>query len=369
MSYGGLVSGCPIFAGLHEHAGVGVPGFGGVMHRRFDAGCLAVAVLALVAGGLAAPSAVSASAAPDVEITSVDAFNPTDFDTIPGYLQVAISITYACLSGDTATIDGQYGPASQSVDLSGICDDTTHTAIAYARVPDAYGVDPIEADVTYTAGVTLNEMLGGAATSGPVTATASGTEYLPAITDVFPPYYFRVRRSPSHPASQILVTWDPPLTTGGHTLTGYDIRNTEIGLHADLGPTAAHYVVKHLKSGHTYGFAMSAIAGNDNESTTTRSVTTAHKIHRDVTLSTHHHHVKVGHVVKLSGTVSPAGPGRISLELREDGHWKTIARLHLHHGAFHRHLHANATITARVVAVGTPDFTRSVSPTVTVAVG
>jgi hypothetical protein len=325
------------------------------------------AVLALVAGGVAAPGAASAAPDPNINFTSVELFNPTDPGTIPGYLQVAIFVTYNCTNGTTATIQGTYGPASQPFAVLTTCDDATHPGVVYARVPNEEGADPVEADGTYTVDVTMSSMLYGAANEGPLASTVSNDFALAPLTDMFPPYFFGVSRSKSHPASQAVVTWDPPLTIGSHPLTGYDVRDPDIGLHADLGPTAVRYVVKHLKSRHSYGFAMSALATDYAASTTSRTITTAPKSAQAVSLTPSRNHVSAHHKVHLSGDVTPAHGGYVMLERRVNGTWNKIARIHLHHGSYHHTIRPSAgSYTARVVALRTPDFKRSVSQVVTV---
>jgi hypothetical protein len=315
---------------------------------------------------MAAPGTASADSGPSIEVTSVDLFNPTDFDTIPGYLQVQIGVSYSCPTDATAspTMQGSYGPASESIVAVPTCDGTQHAGFVYSRVPTTYGADPVEAGATYNAGVSLQESPdGGSADSGSMASTVSGVEHLPALTDMFPPYYFRVRHSKSHPASQVLVSWDPPLTTGSHTLTGFDVRDPDIGLRAVVGPTTTHYVVKHLKSAHTYGFGMSALASDYATSTNARYIKTAHKAKQAVSLHAKGH----GSTVKLSGRVKPKHGGHVTLERRVDGHWTTVARLHLHHGRFHHTTHPGAaSYEVRVVAPKTPDFKRSASHVVTV---
>jgi hypothetical protein len=171
---------------------------------------------------------------------TVDLFNPTNIDTISGYLQVQIGVTYSCPTDSSAspTMQGNYGPASDSIVVTPSCDGTSHTGFVYASVPSTEGADPVEAGGNYSVSVNLQDSPnGGSGSGGSMDATVSGVEHLPALTEMFPPYFFRVRRSKSHPASQALVTWDPPLTTGSHTLTGFDVRDPDIGLRAVLGPT------------------------------------------------------------------------------------------------------------------------------------
>jgi hypothetical protein len=328
------------------------------------------AALALVAGALVAPSPALAVSGPTVDFTTVDLFNPTDFDTIPGYLQVQIGVTYSCPTdaAATPTIEGHYGPANESIVVAPTCDGATHDGFVYARVPTTEGADPVEAGGNYSVGVSLEEDPdGGSGSGGTVLATASGVEHLPALTDMFPPYFFRVRRSVSHPASQALVSWDPPLTTGSHTLTGFDVRDPDIGLRAVVGPTTTHYVVKHLKSAHTYSFGMSALATDFGTITTPRSVTTAHKAKQAVSL---HAKRRGSDTVRLSGHVSPKHGGFVTLERRVHGSWTKLARLHLHHGSYHRTVPRDSeSYQVRVVAASTPDFKRSRSHVVTVAAG
>jgi hypothetical protein len=326
------------------------------------------AALALVAGGVVAPSTASAVSGPTIEFTTVDLFNATDPDTIPGYLQVQIGVSYSCPTDATAspTMQGIYGPASQSIVAVATCDGASHDDFVYARVPITEGADPVEAGGTYSVSVSLEELPdGGSGAGGTMLATASGVEHLPALTDMFPPYFFRVRRSVSHPASQALVSWDPPLTTGSHTLTGFDVRDPDIGLRAVVGPTTTHYVVKHLKSSHTYRFGMSALAKDFGTITTPLSVTTAHKAKQAVSL----HAGRLGsNEVRLSGHVRPKHGGHATLERRVHGSWTKVARLHLHHGSYHHTLRRGSdSFQVRVVAAATPDFKRSASHVVTVA--
>jgi hypothetical protein len=328
-----------------------------------------VAALLLVAGGVVAPGVASADGGPTIDFTTVDLFNPTDFDTIPGYLQVQIGVTYTCPTdaAATPTMQGTYGPANEPIVVAPTCDGTQKTGFVYARVPVTEGADPVEAGGSYSVSVGLLESPDGGSGSGEsgVTATVSGVEHLPALTDMFPPYFFRVRRSVSHPASQALVSWDPPLTTGSHTLTGFDVRDPDIGLRAVVGPTTTHYVVKHLKAAHTYSFGMSALATDFATITTPLSVKTAHKAKQAVSLRAAR---RGSTTVRLSGHVRPTHGGHVTLERRVHGHWTKVALLHLHRGSYHRTVRRGPdSYQVRVVAVATPDFKRSASRVVTVA--
>jgi hypothetical protein len=326
-----------------------------------------VAALALVAGGVVAPGAASADGGPSIDFTTVDLFNSTDFDTIPGYLQVQIGVTYSCPSDPSPTMQGLYGPANQPIVVAPSCDGTTHNGFVYASVPSTEGADPVEAGGTYSVSVSLQVSAGGGAgAGGSVDATASGVEHLPALTEMFPPYFFRVRRSKSHPASHALVTWDPPLTTGSHTLTSFDVRDPDIGLRTVVGPTTTRYVVKHLKSAHSYRFAMSAIAKDFATSTTALTVKTAHKAKQAVSLRARLR----GNKVRLSGHVRPKHRGHVTLERRVHGSWTEVARLHLHNGSYHDTVRPGSnSYRVRAVAKSTPDFKRSASHAVTVAAG
>jgi hypothetical protein len=332
--------------------------------RRVSAIGAGVAVL-MLAAGMAAPGTASADSGPSITVTSVDLFNPTDFDTIPGYLQVQITVSYVCPSDAMAapTMQGSYGPASESIVAIPTCDGTQHAGFVYARVPSTYGADPVEAGATYSAGASLQESPdGGSADNGSMASTVSGVEHLPALTDMFPPYFFRVRHSKTHPASQVLVSWDPPLTTGSHTLTGFDVRDPDIGLRAVVGPTTTHYVVMHLKSAHSYGFGMSALASDFATSANGLTIKTAHKAKQKVSL----HAARHGSRFKLTGHVRPKHGGHVTLERRVDGRWTKLARLHLHHGRFHHTVHPGAgSYAVRVVAPKTPDFKHGVSHVVT----
>jgi hypothetical protein len=300
---------------------------------------------------------------------TVDLFNPTNIDTISGYLQVQIGVTYSCPTDSSAspTMQGNYGPASDSIVVTPSCDGTSHTGFVYASVPSTEGADPVEAGGTYSVSVNLQDSPnGGSGSGGSMDATVSGVEHLAALTEMFPPYFFRVRRSKSHPASQALVTWDPPLTTGSHTLTGFDVRDPDIGLRAVVGPTTTRYVVKHLKSAHSYRFAMSALANDFATSTTALTVKTAHKAQQAVSL-----HARLrGNKVRLSGHVRPKHGGHVTLERRVHGSWTNVARLHLHHGPYHHTVRPGSnSYQVRVVAKSTPDFKRSASHVVTVTAG
>jgi hypothetical protein len=323
--------------------------------------------LALVAGGVVAPSTASAVVLPDMEFTSVDLFNPTDFNTIPGYLQVQIGVTYLCT--DPSTMQGHYGPADESAVATPTCDGTSRDGFVYARVPSTEGADPVEAGGSYPISVSLEESGGGGAASGGTTdSTVSGDEHLPALTDMFPPYFFRVRQSTTHPASQALVTWDPPLTTGGRTLANFIVRDPDIGLHAVVDPTKTRYVLKHLKSAHSYRIGLSAIA-DDGFGTivTPLTVTTAHRAKQTVSL---HARSRGNNKVRLSGHVRPRHRGHVTLQRRVHGSWTKVARLRLHHGSYHHTVQPGShSYRVRVVAKRTPDFKRSASHAVTVTAG
>jgi hypothetical protein len=319
------------------------------------------AALTLVAGGVVAPSPASARDLPSIEFTTVTLFNPTDPDTIPGYLQVQIGVTYLC-SDPSPTMQGRYGPADQPIVVAPSCDGTSHNGFVYASVPSTEGADPVEAGGTYDASVSLEESGGGGAGSGGSSdSTVSEADLLSPLTEMFPPYFFRVRRSKSHPASQALVTWDPPLTTGTRTLTGYIVRDLDISLHAVVGPTKTRYVVKHLKAGHSYNIALTALAGTFGTIVSPLTVKLAHKARQKVSL-----HAKrlAGNKVKLSGHVRPRHGGHVTLQRLVQGSWTAIARLHLHHGSFHHNVQPSSE-SYRVVAKSTPDFKRAASHVVT----
>jgi hypothetical protein len=326
-----------------------------------------IAALALVAGGVVAPSQASAVVLPSIDFTTVDLFNPTDFDTIPGYLQVQIGVTYLCTDADS-TMQGRYGPADQPIVVAPACDGTSHDGFVYASVASTEGADPVEAGGTYGVSVSLEESGGGGAGSGgTMDSTVSGDEHLAALTDMFPPYFFRVRRSKSHPASQALVTWDPPLTTGSRTLTGFIVRDRDIGLHVVVGPTKTRFVVKHLKSAGSYRIGLSALAGSFATIVTPLTVSTARKAKQAVSL---HARRRADNDVRLSGHVRPKHGGHVTLQRRIHGSWTAIARLHLHHGSYHHVIRAGSdSYQVRVVAKSTPDFKRRASHVVTVSAG
>jgi len=326
------------------------------------------AVLTMLAGGVVAPSLAFADT-PSISFTSVDLFNPTDSDSVPGFLQAQIFVTYSCPSGSTTTpeLQANYGPASQQTNESPAnCDGTTRTEPVFVRLPDTYGAKPLEDGSTYTYHVSVAGSDFDSTDIGTAQASSSGSQHQPRLTDMFPPYHFQVRRSPTHKASRAVVSWDAPLTTGSHTLTGFDVRDPDINVRKVLGPSATQFVVKHLKSAHRYSFVMSALASDFATSTPARSVTTAHKATQHVFL---HVRQDAGKIT-LVGHVRPRHSGHVELQRRVGGHWLKAAQLRLHRGRFHHTIHPGSDgYVARVVASGTPDFKRSTSAVVTAMSG
>jgi hypothetical protein len=341
-------------------------------HLRIGLGAGAVALLLSGAVMSQAPASASPQAAVSITVDSVGLFTPTDADSAPGYLQAALVVSYTCNDAG-AVLDGIYGPASHSVDdTSTTCNGANQTATLFAQVPETSGAKPVKSGVTYDYGASIAGNLEGSGTDGPMNSAvlSAAPNGAPTISDMYPPYDFHLTNDQLHPASRVIAHWLPPLTTGSHTLTGFDVHNYNINLHATVGPTATKYVIKGLKPHHKYGFGMNANASGYGSSALAVSITTLPKANADLSLHENHHDVPPGHKVKLSGRLKPAHSGKIKLQRRTHGHWKTFAAARLHHGAFHHRIRVGTSdLTIRAVVSSTPDVTRGTSGALHISVG